>query len=194
MPDGDATCNNGQLVTRARSDPAAFVELYRRHYDVVFRYCVHRLFDRTLSEDITSTVFLKVVECFDSFKEGDEEAFRIWLYKIATNAINNHLRSTARRASILRSIARVHNPSYSDAEIKDEKIAMMIALKKTLLKLKPKYQTLITFRYFENMKPDQIAKIMGSTPATVRSQLSRALVKIRRAMHAQMDHSQWKVV
>jgi len=54
--------DDSQLIARARSDRAAFVQLYRSHYDAVFRYCVHRLFERQAAEDVTSDVFLKVVE------------------------------------------------------------------------------------------------------------------------------------
>lgn len=56
--------NNSGLVIQARIDRAAFVQLYRRHYDTIFRYCVHRLFDRAAAEDVTSEVFLKMVENF----------------------------------------------------------------------------------------------------------------------------------
>ena len=85
-----------QLVTQARYDSTAFVRLYRRHYDAIFRYCVHRLFERTAAEDVTSEVFLRVVEKFEYFN-GSEKQFRNWLYTIATNAVNNHLRKSARR-------------------------------------------------------------------------------------------------
>ena len=79
----DNKADDGQLITEARSNPAAFALLYRRHYDAIFKYCVHRLFDRHMAEDITSQVFLKVVEKFYSFK-GNQQQFRNWLYKIET--------------------------------------------------------------------------------------------------------------
>ena len=88
--------NDGELIDDAHRDPAAFVQLYRRYYDAVFRYCVHRLFERQTAEDVTSQVFLKVVENLGRFK-GSERQFRNWLYKIATNAVNSYLRKTARQ-------------------------------------------------------------------------------------------------
>jgi RNA polymerase sigma-70 factor (ECF subfamily) len=91
---------NDNLISQARSSYNAFALLYRRHYDAVFKYCVHRLFHRHLAEDVTSEVFLKVVEKFHGFK-GGERQFRNWLYKIATNEVNNHLRRAARRSGLL---------------------------------------------------------------------------------------------
>ncbi len=95
MDNDSKAADDSQLIAEARSDRAAFVRLYRRHYDAVFRYCVHRLFERQAAEDVTSDVFLKVVENIHHFK-GNEKQFRNWLYRVATNAVNNYLRKTAR--------------------------------------------------------------------------------------------------
>lgn len=84
------TAGHSNLIIEACSNPSAFVRLYRSHYEAVFRYCVHRLFERQIAEDVTSDVFLKVVENIHSFK-GNEQQFRCWLYRIATNAVNNYL-------------------------------------------------------------------------------------------------------
>jgi RNA polymerase sigma-70 factor (ECF subfamily) len=56
------------------------------------------------------------------------------------------------------------------------------SLKNAILSLKPKYQTIITLHYFEKMKYDRIAEVLGTTPATVRSQLSRGVEKLRKKM------------
>lgn len=169
-------------ITEDRTDPAAFAALYRRHYDWVFRYCVHRLFDRPAAEDVTSTVFLKVVENLQLFK-GNGQDFRNWLYRIATNAVNNHLRSTRRDEKVLKAAAQrqvgrgdvLQSPANDGAE----KVA---SLKRALLALKPRYQTIVALRFFENRQLAEIAALLGSSPATVRSQLSRALASLRRGL------------
>ena len=171
---------NSQLVIQAHSDRTAFVQLYRRHYDAIFRYCAHRLFERTAAEDVTSEIFLKMVENFHRFN-GTEEKFRNWLYKIATNAVNQHLRKTTRRNSLLKSVVEQANSQDDDCEESAEKL---ILLKDALLALKPRYQTIITLRFFENLKLTEIAEILGSSPGTVRSQLARALAKLRVKMNS----------
>ena len=164
------------LVIQARSDRAAFVELYRRHYDAIFRYCAHRLFDRAAAEDVTSEVFLKMVENFHGFRGADAQ-FRNWLYRIATNAVNNHLRRMNRHDRLLQSACKQSNNSITDCEESPERLAL---LKEAMLALKPRYQTIITLRFFENMKMIEIAEVLGSSPGTVRSQLARALAKLRK--------------
>ncbi|MBN2592474.1 MAG: RNA polymerase sigma factor [Sedimentisphaerales bacterium] len=166
------------LIARARDDSAAFVRLYRNHYDAVFRYCVHRLFERHIAEDVTSEVFLKVVEKIHSFK-GDEMQFRCWLYRIATNAVNNHLRRTSRRNRILK---LAHEQAGSQVAECEESAEKLTVLKEAVFSLRPRYQTIITLRFFENLKLTEIAEVLGSSPGTVRSQLTRALAKLRKVL------------
>jgi RNA polymerase sigma-70 factor (ECF subfamily) len=170
--------DDGQLIARARRDPKAFVWLYRKHYDVIFRYCVHRLFERTTAEDVTSEVFLKVIENLGCFK-GSERQFRNWLYRIATNAVNQHLRKTIRQNSLLNVVREYSGEQMADGEGSSEKLLL---LKNALLSLKPRYQSIITLRFFENLKLIEIAEVLGSNPGTVRSQLARALAQLRRVL------------
>ena len=176
--------NDGQLIGEARSDPAAFSRLYRRHYDAVFRYCVHRLFDRQSAEDVTSAVFLSVVENFGRF-QGSERDFRNWLYKIATNAVNEHLRKAARRKDLLKVTCEQADHQAADCG-QSERLAL---LRQAMLALRPRYQTIITLRFFENLKLTEIAEVLASSPGTVRSQLARALAKLRKLLATELTES-----
>jgi len=178
---GNKAANNGQLIADAHWDPAAFVQLYRRHYDAVFRYCVHRLFQRQTAEDVTSQVFLKVVENLGRFK-GSEWQFRNWLYKIATNAVKSYLRKTAHRNGFLKRAREQANSQVSNCVESSEKLAL---LREAVFTLKPRYQTIITLRFFEKLKFVEIAQVLGSSPGTVRSQLARALSKLRKVLAAE---------
>ncbi len=182
MDNDSKAANDGQMIAEVCSAPAAFVQLYRRHYDAVFRYCVHRLFERHTAEDITAEVFLKVVENFHRFR-GNERQFRNWLYKIATNAVNDHLRRTARRDGLLKGACRQIGSQVADCQTPEvqpsEKLAL---LREALLALKPRYQTIITLRFFENLKLTEIAEVLASSPGTTRSQLARALAKLRKKL------------
>jgi RNA polymerase sigma-70 factor (ECF subfamily) len=170
------------LIKRAGSDPDAFARLYRLHYDSVFRYCSHRLFNRQSAEDVTSTVFFKAINAIKSFK-GNSKDFRNWLYRIATNAANDHLRSAVKRKEAIRIVSdniRSDRHVIASDDLSDKKVL----LKQALLSLKPKYQTVIALRYFENMKLTEIAEVLNQKPATIRSIRSRALSKLRKKLKA----------
>ncbi|MBN2019247.1 MAG: sigma-70 family RNA polymerase sigma factor [Sedimentisphaerales bacterium] len=168
------------LMTQAKNDPGAFTRLYLGHYDAVFGYCIHRLFDRTTAEDITSEVFLRMVESFQKF-EGDERMFRNWLYRIATNAVNQHLRKTTRRNAILAWVRQWSDKDNASEEPHpDESKGNTNIVKNAMLKLKPQYQAIVTMRFFENLKTEEIAEVFGTSAGTVRSQLSRAIANLRK--------------
>jgi len=174
--------DDGQLIAEAHSNPVAFARLYQRHYDAVFRYCVHRLFERQTAEDVTSAVFLKVVENFGRFR-GSEQDFRNWLYKIATNAVNEHLRKTSRRNGLLKHAReQVGNRLADCKDMTDASAESYAVLKQAMFELRPRYQTIITLRFFENLKLTEIAEVLDSSPGTVRSQLARALAKLRKKL------------
>jgi RNA polymerase sigma-70 factor (ECF subfamily) len=184
--DGDT--DQDLLIKEACRDRAAFAQLYRLHYDNVFRYCARRLFNRHAAEDLTSIVFFKAMRTMGSFK-GNSKDFRNWLYRIATNAVNDHLRTAKRRADAICNIAMVRGSEQtldaeSDAKFQEE----VLPVKQALLTLKPKQQTVITLRFFEKLKLTEIAEILGQSPATTRSQLSRALSSLRQKLEASVGH------
>jgi len=169
---------NNDLIVQAKTSYNAFALLYRRHYDAIFKYCVHRLFDRHSAEDVTSQVFLKVVEKFHSF-EGSERQYHYWLYKIATNFANDHLRKSARQKkalSIYQEQSKIRNNNSVNSA---EKLAV---LRRAIFTLKSRYQTIITLCFFEKLKLTEIAEVLGSSPGTVRSQLARALAILRKKL------------
>ena len=156
--------------------------MYRRHYDAIFGYCVHRLFERQTAEDVTSTVFLRAVENFGRFSGEHEKSFRNWLYTIASNAVNGYLRKSARRAIIFKTVLEEAGKEKPDEPPDKLDEGELLLLKEAVLALKPVYQTIITLRFFENLKLTEIAEVLGKSPVTVRSQLARALTKLERKL------------
>ena len=176
--------NQDILIKRACSDRAAFALLYRMHYERVFRYCSRRLFNRHAAEDVTSTVFFRVMRTISTF-EGNSNGFRNWLYRIATNAVNDYLKTAKRRAETIRNAAQQHSRGRAFAAKSDNELQKKnLAVKQAILGLKPKYQTVITLRFFEKMKLIEIAEILGQNPATIRTQLARGLSKLRKELRA----------
>ncbi len=174
------------LIRQACSDPDAFARLYLQHYDAVFHYCVRRLFDRHCAEDVTSTVFFKVMHHLNSF-DGTVIAFKHWLFRIATNAVNDYLRDVKRRRDIdLRIRKRLLAESALTLPHDPDLLEKKALLQQAIFQLKPRYQAVITLHYFENMKLIEIAACLDKKPSTVRNWLSRATKKLRQALNAAM--------
>ena len=182
-----AADDNIDQIRRACSDPDAFAGLYLQHYDAVFHYCVRRLFDRHSAEDVTSTVFFKVMHHLSSF-DGTAISFKHWLFRIATNAVNDYLRRDKKRRNLDQRIKQraLAESTFTISPDPDDLLYKKTVLKQAILRLKPRYQTIITLHYFENMKLIDIAACLDKKPSTVRNWLSRATRRLRQDLSAAM--------
>ena len=124
-------------------------------------------------------VFIKAMEKIHSFT-GEDDLFGHWLYRIATNQLNNYIKQNRRRQEILFELSSSESKSSDTDQL--EKANELRSLKIAIGKLKTDYQTVITLRYFEKMKSEQIAEIVGCSPGTVRSRISRGIRQLRKMM------------
>jgi RNA polymerase sigma factor (sigma-70 family) len=164
------------IVVRARNEADALSQLYELYYERIFRFCVHRLFNKETAEDVTSMVFLEVARRIRSFEGRTEQDFRNWLYAIAANQANAYIRKTARRKRLLAEAV----DSMTDVMTGNISEPDWPRLYAAILKLKPEHQTIITLRFFENMEYEQIANILDAREATLRVTLHRILGKLRK--------------
>ena len=170
------------LVVRAHTDREAFGQLYDAHYPAVFRYCFRRLFVRAVAEDVTSEVFLAVASKMPRFAGTTEEDFRRWVFRIATNEVNAYVRQAKRRRALLEAAARsgaLAAAVRSKAGCPNIETLDWPALYQAILSLKPREQSILHLRFFEQMSHEQIADVLQERPVSVRVGLSRALEKLR---------------
>jgi len=176
------------LVVLAKTQAGALGRLYELYYERIYRFCVHRLFNKTTAEDITSAVFLTVAGTIRSFKGRTEQDFRSWLFAIATNQANAHIRKTSRRKRLLENAVATRRAAEADASPWTE--LDWPALYAAIMKLKPQHQTILTLRFFENMDYDEIGRIVDARAATVRVALHRILRRLNEALHDELGQEE----
>jgi RNA polymerase sigma-70 factor (ECF subfamily) len=71
-------------------DPAAFRDLYERHFRRIHSFSVRRLGNVAEADDVCQDVFEAVFCCLDRFK-GESDLI-VWIYGITRNILNNRLR------------------------------------------------------------------------------------------------------
>ena len=90
-----AAISDAVLLARFRAgDEASFEILFDRHYDMVYGVLFRLMGSRAEAEDIAQEVFLKLYR--RPLRHRDNVAG--WLYRVATNAGYNALRTRQRRA------------------------------------------------------------------------------------------------
>lgn len=172
------------LVSRARTQAEALGRLYELYYDRIFRFCVYRLFDKEIAEDVTSTVFLEVARRIRRFEGRTERDFGNWVYAIAANQANATIRKTLRQRKLLAQAARSLQTSNSTDDCSEPDWP---SLYQAILKLKPQHQTIVTLRFFENFSYEQISQILNVKEATLRVTLHRILNLLRNHLTSVFD-------
>jgi len=174
------------LVVKAKTQAEALGRLYEMYYERIFRFCVHRLFNKEIAEDVTSAVFLNVARGIRNFAGRSEQDFRNWLYAIAANQANAYIRKSSRRKKLLAEAASSMIPaaaSSTDMSFEPDWPGLYAAI----LRLKPRHQTIVTLRFFENFSYEQIAKILNVKEANIRVTLHRILNKLRNQLQTVYD-------
>ena len=180
--EADRTMISDETVVRARTDRNAFAALYERYYPRVLRYCVRRLFVRGVAEDVVGDVFVQIAGHLPAFAGRTETDFRRWLFRIASNAVNAHLRQTLRRQQLWDAAASGRRlASTRGEESPGQPIDLLDwpAVYQAILELEPRDQTILTLRYYADLSFDEIAGVVGATAGAVRTALSRCLERLR---------------
>ncbi len=174
------------LVSAAQEDSEAAGRLYDKYYGEIIRYIYHCTFDHSVTEDLTSNVFLAALRHIGRYK-WRQIPFRAWLYRIATNEVRMHWRRQKRGNAISLQTddsslseqnreLESNNPSAGDRIAAEEEYRLLY---KALLELRIKYRTVIILRYYEGKAIAEICEITGRKEGTVKSQLHRGLAKLQ---------------
>jgi RNA polymerase sigma-70 factor, ECF subfamily len=175
-----------ELVKRAQHNREAFGELYEINYQRIFNYALKRTASVQLSLDITSVTFLKAMNQINKYRWRDIP-FAAWLYRIASNEINDYYRKEGRRNISIDQIAELADSTdYADevnqAEEELSKHEEFLLLHKKIAELPSMYQEVIALKYFEKKKIKDMVNILGKKEGTIKSLLHRGIEKLREKM------------
>lgn len=186
-----------QLVERAKTDPAAFGEIFDRYYDRLFSYALHRTGSVAVAEDVVAETFLKAFNKLWQFTWRGAP-FSAWLYRIAGNEVLMHFRrrdtATASLEAMLEVDASLEPKDPND--LRDELIAAEEEYAKSRLaqkaigllqQLPAHYAEALTLRYMEEKSVAEVAVILDKPEGTVKSLLSRGIDRLRDLMVSQPD-------
>jgi len=185
----DDLIDDGELVERARQgDVKAYEQLVQRYQGLASRvaYLVAR--DAADADDAAQEAFVKAFYALARFRKG--ASFKPWLLRIVTNEALNRRRSAGRRAGL--ALRAAEEPVSGGAAPSPETAALELETKKTLLaaleSLAEADRLVVTYRYFLELSEAETAEALGVPRGTVKSRLSRALVKLRAAIPAEVAY------
>lgn len=167
------------LVERARSDAAAFGELYEHYAPLVYRFIYNRVGSREAAEDLTSDTFYKVLRAIDRYRTSSRP-FRAWIYLIATNTTIDYLRT--RKPAI--NLDEIDDP-LAPGQAVDEQVVQrseVARVRAALATLNEAQRTAVSLKLGQDMHTADIAASMGRSEGAVKLLIHRGLAAIRQQL------------
>ena len=176
---------NPDLIRRAKDgDDIVVSEIYDRYQRSIFRYLYYRVGDQQTAEDLTSEVFLRMIEKI-SYYQDQRASFQAWLFQIARNLSIDHYRKMKSRDSVALEDdypERSEDPlEVLDRELTSEK------LYQAMVKLPENQRDVIVMRFVVGMPIGEVADTLHKTEDSIKGLQRRALLALREIL------AEWEV-
>lgn len=155
----------------------AFDEIYREHFQGVYKYVYSLCRDASAAEEITQETFYKAMENLDKFR-GETRLF-VWLCQIAKNTYFNHTKKQKRLVSD-EVLLPLHGGDLEEAFFDKEAAGHALRL---LHELEEPYKEVFTLRVYGQLPFSQIGQLFGKSDSWARLIYYRAKQQIRRDLH-----------
>lgn len=171
-------------IRKNRRGEKMFEKYYFEFRDRIYWYIRKRLNNDEQAEDMTSEVFMKLLEHPEIMEKRKENGVRAWLYTVARNSLIDSYRRKSNNVTKIRPdsdnnifeiITAQKDTNLRDA-ITDERYQLALAAMESC---SDEEKEIITLRFQEDMKFQEIAEIIGKEEGAVKMQLYRALDKIK---------------
>ena len=159
-------------------DQAAFVELYQRHRNGIFRFAYRLLGSVEIAEDITHDCFLSLIKQPANFDPG-RGSLRTYLYAAARNLAMKHFRGSDRETALDEFVDDFPIPAREEPlpRLLDEELALKV--KEAVLSLPPlQREALVLFEY-EGLSLSEVASVVGADVGAIKARLHRARQQLR---------------
>jgi RNA polymerase sigma-70 factor (ECF subfamily) len=165
----------------AEGDMRAFEEIYQRHHRRVYSICLRMLQNAAEAEDLTQDVFIQLYRKVGSFR-GDS-AFTTWLHRLTVNQVLMHFRkrnvkferTTEEGETPVQIVSGTENPFRMP-------IVDKIALDNAIAQLPEGYKNVFVLHDVEGFEHEEVARILGCSVGTSKSQLHKARLKMRKLL------------
>jgi RNA polymerase sigma-70 factor (ECF subfamily) len=193
-PDRSYYQDNHLVGAFQAGDKSAFDDLVRKHQDRIFNLCYWLLGDYQEANDCAQDTFIKIYRNLAKFRF--ESTFLTWAHRIAVNTCKNRLKSFQYRFS--RKLIRLDNSGGSPGsveaiadesgspEIEHEKKERRNLIRKAINALTAEKKMVVVLRDIQGLSYEEIVKITGLNPGTLKSKLARARQDLKSKLSGDM--------
>jgi len=160
-------------------DPEAFGRIFDEFHGAIHRFVASRVGRPSDAEDLTQLVFVKALEALPRY-ESRGVPFGGWLFRLARNAVIDHVRTRHEHAELDSLVEAAHGDAGPDeiAVVRQELDAVGAAL----AGLTDEQKEAIALRFFAGLSAREAAEAMGKQEGTIRGLQFRAIASMRRQL------------
>ena len=176
-----------RLVADAQAgDTWAFGMIFDHFHEPIYRYIASRVQRPADAEDLTQHVFVKALEALPRY-EARGIPFGGWLFRLARNAVIDHVRTRHDHAELDAIVGWTHGDAGPDeiVAVRQE----LDAIGEALTTLTEEQREAITLRFFAGLSAREAAEAMGKQEGTVRGLQFRAIASLRRELGIDDGHA-----
>lgn len=156
-------------------------KIYEENYAKMLPVCLRYASDENEAQDILHEGFIKVFRHISKYTPGT--SLTAWIHRIMVNTSIDYYRKQSKRRTS--NLDDVYGMKTTDPDVISELSAEEIL--KALQKLTPSYRTVFNLYVVEGYSHKEIAKELGITESTSRSNLVKARGKLREAIKTMYD-------
>jgi RNA polymerase sigma-70 factor (ECF subfamily) len=161
-----------------RGDERAFSLIVRAYETPVYNYVLRLVGDRSLAEDLTQEVFLRVFQGLPRFSHRSK--FTTWLFQVTKNRVLDELRANERRPRAL--VALDDAPPLEVVDAPAEQVETIEALWVAVEGLTTDLKMALLLRDVVGLSYNEIADALGTTLATVKWRIFKAREEVQLAL------------
>jgi RNA polymerase sigma-70 factor, ECF subfamily len=178
------------LLSKAgKGEQAAFLELYDRYREPIFRFAYRLLGSVEIAEDVTHDCFLSLIRKPENFRP-ERASLKTYLYAAARNLALKHFRDHGRETG-LEEVAEEPKDSSKRGPLRrllDEELATQV--REAVFSLPPlQREALILFEY-EGLSLSEVAEVAGTDVGAIKARLYRAREGLRRMLRSYFESNQ----
>ena len=174
----ERTTDEQLLQKAAEGEQEAFLQLYERHRQPIFRFAYRLLGSLEIAEDVTHDCFLSLIRKPGNFQPG-RSSLRTYLFAAARNLALKYFRDSGREGSLEeveeepQALGR-HEPlsRVLDAELANK-------VKDAVFALPPMQREALVLFEYEGLTLNEIAVITNTDVGAVKSRLHRARERLK---------------
>lgn len=174
------TTLDSELLDRAREyDGQALAEIYDRYAGLIYRYLYRYLGDAAQAEDLTSEVFLKLLQVLGTSR-APRDRLQGWLYRVAHNLAMDYFRQETKSSTLViddRLAAEDDPPPIAVEKGQDRE-----RLHSAIRQLTSDQQQVILLRFGEGFKITRVSRLMGKSEGAVKILQHRAIKRLRKLL------------